>query len=219
MKVESKGTEQINLWGIGVTVLIVLLVAFFVDVAELKSFVASAGPFAPLAFILIKASTVVIAPLSGGPLYPIVGLLFGFWPGFLYVLIGDFLGYTIAFWLSRTFGYPLVRRMIAADERSILAKVVRHLGTTKGFVHMCLTCFALPEVIAYGAGLSKLPYLKFILILMPLSAVASAVLVSLGAVLDSAEQPLVLTLFIPLAAGVIILIGGWLFLRGVGKKD
>lgn len=214
----AKITEQLSVWGLLITIIILVLLALFVDMDSVKEYVANSGPWAPLLFIVLKASTVIIAPLSGAPLYPIVGLLFGFWPGFLYVLIGDFIGFTGAFLLARKFGYPLVRRMIDANERGLLARIVDHVGTVKGFVHMCMTCFALPELISYGTGLSKLPYRVFISILWPLSAVMSAALVLFGSFLDLNNGSLALTIGLPLVGGVVILIGGALFLRGVKDK-
>ena len=212
---KGKATEQLNLLGIFITVALLLALGFFIDVDSFKTMIIEAGPLAPLLFIVLKATTVVVAPLSGAPLYPIVGFLFGFWPGLLYVVIGDFIGITIAFTLSRLFGYPLVLKFIVGKERSILAKVVSHVGTTKGFLHMCLTCFALPEVIAYGSGLSKLPYWKFITIYAPISIAASSTGVLLGSLLDPTDLPLFVAIGLPLGGFIVVAVGMWLFLRGV----
>lgn len=216
---KGKATEQLNLIGIFATIAVLLALGLFIDVESFKEAIVSAGPLAPLLFILLKATTVVVAPLSGAPLYPIVGFLFGFWPGIAYVVAGDFIGITIAFFLSRTFGYPLVRKFIVGKERSILAKVVDHVGTTKGFLHMCLTCFALPEIIAYGSGLSKLPYWKFIAIYLPISIVASSAGVLFGSLLDPGDLPLYAAIGLPLGGFAVVAVGGWLFLRGVKDKQ
>lgn len=214
----AKPTEHLNLLGFGLTIAAILAVSFFVDVETMKEHIANAGVWAPLLFILLKASTVIVAPLSGGPLYPVVGLLFGFWPGIAYVALGDLLGMTGAFIISRRLGFPVVRKIIKKDEHGMLSKIVRHVGTTKGFIHMCITCFALPELVAYGAGLSKLPYWKFILF-WPFYTVASSLFVLFGSLLGEGDHPLLLTLAAPLVGGVIVVIGLLLFMRGVGKED
>lgn len=216
---KAKATEQLNLIGIAVTILALVLLTVFIDIKDLKDVIAASGPLAPLLFIVLKASTVVVAPLSGSPLYPLVGLLFGFWPGLLYVVIGDFIGITIAFTLSRLFGYPVVHRFIVGKERGMLAKIVRHVGTTKGFIHMCLTCFALPELIAYGAGLSTLPYWKFILIYLPISIAASSAAVLFGSLLDPSNASFFIAVGVPLAGAAVIGGGALLFFRGVKNKD
>lgn len=212
-----KPTEQLGLFGVIFTLGIIALVSFFIGMDTLKEWVLSTGPFAPLAFILLKASTVIIAPLSGGPLYPIVGAFFGFWPGILYVAIGDFLGYTGAFWISRIFGFPIVERMIAKGEHTLLKKIVAHAGTEKGFFHMILTFFAMPELICYGTGLSRFPYWKFIAILWPLSWLVSATLVFAGSALG-AGGGIIFSFAVPAVASAVIALGIWLFMRGVNEQ-
>jgi len=54
---------------------------------------------------------------------------------------------------------------------------------------------------------------------MPLSVIASSILVFFGSSLGAADHPLVLTLIIPLFGGAVMLMGGWLFIQGVRKKD
>ena len=77
--------------------LVVIGGSFLIDIEELSAFVARAGLWGPLALILLKASTIVFAPLSGSPLYPLAGALFGPWWGLLYIMLGESLGGSIAF--------------------------------------------------------------------------------------------------------------------------
>jgi uncharacterized membrane protein YdjX (TVP38/TMEM64 family) len=214
-----KPTEQLNLIGGGVVLLALVAVAFFVDIKSLQEFIEKAGVWGPLAFIVIKASTIVIAPLSGAPLYPIVGLIFGFWPGILYVALGDFLGYTIAFSISRIFGRRIVLKFLSEREEGVLSRVIEHVGSGKGFFHACLTLFGMPEALAYGAGLSSIKYSKFISILMPLSIFAASILVFFGSILEPEGESILLSLALPLLAGVAIIVGGTLFIKGVRKKE
>lgn len=220
MRIHGTATEQLNWIGIAITIVAIIALGAFIDISALKETIMNAGPLAPLLFILLKASTVVVAPLSGGPLYPIVGLVFGFWPGILYVALGDLLGITIAFWLSRIFGFPLVSKFIKSDEKSMLARIRKHVGTTKGFFQMSITCFALPELVAYASGLSKLPYWKLIAIFYPILVVVSSMGVLFGSLLDpESGSSLLITVAAGLGAGAIILVGVWFFLRGVKKME
>ncbi len=213
-----KPTEQLNFTGLIVTVLVLVAIAWFVDVSSIKDWIAKAGVWGPLIFILLKVSTIVIAPLSGSPLYPLVGLLFGFWPGVLYVEIGDFLGYTIAFSISRFFGRRMVERLIAEKEEGVLSRIVGHVSTPKGFLHASLTLFAMPELLAYGAGLSRLQYWKFITIMMPLSIIASSVLVFFGSLLNPSSASWYISLGVPALGVLAFLTGGYLFTKSVVKK-
>src|SRR3989344_1016065 len=202
---------------LAITILGLIAVAWFVDLGSVKIWVESAGVWGPLIFIILKITTIVNAPLSVAPLYPVVGILFGFWHGVLYVEIGDFLGYTIAFSISRFYGRKMVDKFISSKEESVLSSVIGHVGTPRGFLHACLTLFAMPELLAYGAGLTKLPFRNFILILMPLSIIASSILVFFGSLLNPSSSSLWIGLGIPLLGAAAILIGGTLFAKSVMK--
>lgn len=211
--------SPIQFLGIAFTLGIFIFLVFFIDTAELGEWVLQAGSWAPIVFILLKMSTIVIAPISGTLLYPLVGLLFGFWEGWLYVGIGDFLGYSTAFFISRILGQKIVLRLISQNETGMLSKIVAHMSTTKGFLYICIVFFFSPELLSYGAGLSKLPYWKFILILWSGSMLATSLLVAFGSKFSvSGNDSLLLTLGLPLVGGCVALIGGWFFLRALKKE-
>jgi len=214
-----KPTEQANFIGIGITILVLVALTFFIDLDSVKTWVEKVGMWGPLLFIVLKASTIVVAPLSGSALYPLVGLLFGFWPGVLYVEIGDFLGYTISFFISRIFGQKIVLKILSNKEGGLLSRIIEHVSTPKGFFQACLTLFAMPELLSYGAGLSRLPYLKFILIITPLSIVASSILVFFGSILNITNGSLLITLGIPILGAIVVIGGGTIFIRSVNKKN
>lgn len=209
--------EQFNITGIIVTLAVLFGLAFFIDFSNVKDWVVNAGVWGPLVFILLKISTIIIAPLTGTPLYLLVGLFFGFWPGILYIAIADFIGYTVSFSISRFFGQKAVMHFISQKEGGILHRIVTHVSTPKGFFHAYLTLFAMPELLSYGAGLTVLPYRKFISILWPLSLVLSSVLVLFGSVLDISKNGGLIAFVIPAIGFVIFLCGGWLFLKSVKK--
>lgn len=215
---KSKPTGEINLVGIGLTILVIVLLAIVVDISSLKVWVEKAGVWGPLVFILLKISTIVIAPLSGSPLYPLVGLIFGFWPGILYVAMGDFLGYTIAFYISRIFGKNIVLKLISNSEESVLMRIVNHISSVRGFAQACLTCFALPEILAYGAGLSRLPYYKFISILWPFFTMVASILVFIGSILEPSGKTIFIGFVIPIIGACAMLVGGFFFMRDVNKN-
>ena len=208
-----------NLMGIGLTILVIVAVAYFIDLSSLRTWVEKAGMWGPFVFILLKISTIVVAPLSGSPLYPLVGLIFGFWPGILYVVIGDFLGYTITFYISRIFGKKIVMKLLSNKEEGLVARVVDHISDAKGFFQACLTLFAVPEVLSYGAGLSHLKYAKFINIIMPFNIIAASVLVFFGSILKPNSESIFVALVIPVIGAIAVIVGGFLFMRGVKKKE
>ncbi|HEY0908210.1 MAG TPA: VTT domain-containing protein [Candidatus Paceibacterota bacterium] len=215
---DKKPSEQFNFIGAGIMLAALIALSFIVDVDTLKAWIIDAGVWAPVVFILLKISTVVIAPLSGSPLYPLIGLLFGFWPGLFYVALGDFIAYTLTFYISRIFGQKIVMKMISKKEEGLLAKIVEHIGTGKGFFHACLTCFALPELLSYGAGLSRIRYVTFILILWPAATVATGVLVLFGSSLSGSEKSLLISAGLPIVGAVAMLVGGSFFVKAIKRK-
>lgn len=208
-----------NLVGIGITILVIVAIAYFVDISSLRTYVETAGVWGPIIYILLKVSTIVIAPLSGSPLYPLAGLIFGFWPGILYIVIGDFLGNSTAFFISRIFGQKIVFKLLSGKEESLVARIVDHISDAKGFFQATLTLFALPEVLSYGAGLSRLSYFKFIGILLPFGITVSSILVFFGSILKPDSSSLLVALIIPVLGAVIIIVGGYLFMRAVKKNS
>ena len=212
-----KPTEQTNFMGAGLTILAIILLALLVDIESLKIWVERAGVWGPLVFMLLKISSIVIAPLSGSYLYPMVGLLFGFWPGILYVALADFLGYTIAFYVSRLLGRGVVLKLISNKDEGIVNRIINHISETKGFVHVCLIFFALPDVLSYAAGLSRISYIKFISILWPFFTAVTAILVLFGSILEPRSESLLIGLAIPVAGAFAMLIGGFLFMREIKK--
>ena len=217
MKEQEKPTEQFNVLNLIIVFALIIGVSFLIDIGKLKQFIVTAGVWAPVIFVLLKVSTIIIAPLSGSPLYPLVGLFFGFWPGVLYVALGDFLGYSAAFFISKIFGQKVVAKLISKNENGLMARMVEKIGTGKGFFQACLTCFALPELLAYAAGLSKLPYWKFILILWPASTLATSTLVFLGASVDMTNNSLLVSLLVPVVGTLCVVIGGFFFIKGLKK--
>ena len=214
----TESTEQMNFIGIGLTILVIVILAFFIDMGSLRVWVEKVGIWGPIVFILLKISTVVVAPLSGSPLYPLAGLIFGFWPGILYIAIGDFIAHTSTFYISRIFGQKIVLKLLSDTEEGILARIVNHISDTRGFFHACLTFFAIPEVLSYGAGLSRLSYLKFIGILMPLLIMVASILVFFGSILKPDSESIFVALIIPVLGVLAVIIGGTLFMKSIRKK-
>jgi uncharacterized membrane protein YdjX (TVP38/TMEM64 family) len=74
-----------------ISLLSVLAMQAFGGAEKIRVLVAGSGLWAPVVFMALKASTYVIAPLSGTPMKLAGGALFGVWEGLLYTTIGDLL--------------------------------------------------------------------------------------------------------------------------------
>ncbi len=156
-----------------------LFVSKFLGADTLRAWVEAAGVWAPVAFVLAKASTIVIAPLAGSFLYPLGGASFGLTNGIALAALGDALGSSIAFFISRKFGRPLAEKFLGG-ESGMLAQVLAMMGTVRGFFVTRLILITAHDLLAYAAGLTKLPYLPFILIQVGISLIPTAILTGLG---------------------------------------
>lgn len=214
-KLFAKAFERADVISLVVAIIALAVLSLFVDVDTLKVWVVGAGIWAPVVFVVVKVLTIVVAPLSGSPLYPLAGLLFGLVPGILLIAIGDFLGYSISFWISRRFGRPVVLKFLSAKEESVLPKIIEYAGTTRGMLHLCFTFFNLSEVISYGAGLGPIRYAKFIAILLPFSMAGASLLVAFGAALDVGGGSLGFLMLIPLFSLIAGGLGFFFFARRV----
>ncbi len=123
---------------------------------KIRYFVASFGPLAPLAFIGLQITQVLISPLPGEATGFIGGYLFGAVPGFIYSTIGLTLGSWLAFTISRMFA-PLVQRRFAATKLyKKFNLVVEHRGMMIAFIFFLLPGFP-KDYLCYLLGLSLMP--------------------------------------------------------------
>jgi uncharacterized membrane protein YdjX (TVP38/TMEM64 family) len=180
-------------------------------ITNVQESIQSAGIWAPLLLILAKASTIIIAPLGGSPLYPLAGALFGFWEGSAYLIAGDVLGGVTAFFISRMFGRTLVEKMIGGDEK-FLSRALKMMSTVKGFL-IARICFApLPEVVAYGAGLTRINFFVFLVIYVVIGIPPILLLAGLGSVLTLGTWWL---LPLALLVGIVVLPVGFFIFRSM----
>lgn len=183
----------------------------YFGITEVQDTIERAGIWAPLVLVLAKASTVVIAPLGGSPLYPLAGALFGLWQGTALLLLGDALGGIVAFYLSRIFGRHLVEQMIG-DDQKFLPRALKMMGTVKGFLVARVCFMPMPEVVAYGAGLTRINFLPFILIYVPVGIPITLALAGLGSVLVSGAWWVLPFVFV---AAMILIPAGFLLFRAM----
>lgn len=131
---------------------------------ELESQVASFGMLAPLLIVVLKMATLVIAPLGGTPIYVLSGALFGSIKGFAIALLGDILGSSVCFLISRRYGSSVLNFFAGAQNVEKVLKTVNIISTTKSFIKARLGFMSMPELLAYAAGLSKINFWTFTLI-------------------------------------------------------
>ncbi len=195
--------------------------SFFLDLNAFKDYIASAGIWAPILYILAKTSTVVFAPLSGTALYVFSVPLFGFWHGILYSFIGDLIGAIITFYISRFFGRPIVSYFAGKKNMEYIENTLVLMATPKGFISMRLAALSMPEIASYAAGLTSINFTFFIIVHMAVSVVPILTISSLGLFFIEEIPAWMITLGIITAVGVTIgsLAIFAFMLRHVSKKN
>lgn len=156
------------------------IVSFFIDIEYVKENIQTAGPLAPIVYMLIKSLTVIFAPLSGSALYILSVPVFGFWYGLLYSFLGDLLGAIVTFYIGRIFGRPVVQYFAGKKNMIYIEKSLDLVSTIKGFIIFRLGTFTMPEIGSYAAGLSNIKFIPFIIIHMAIDLAPIITMTSLG---------------------------------------
>lgn len=138
-------------------------IRFFSSKTRVTHFVASFGPYAPLTFIGLQVMQVLIAPIPGELTGFIGGYLFGVEDGFIYSTIGLTAGSWLAFWISRGFGMPLVRRFVGGEIMDKFDYLMEHKGAFFSFIFFLIP--GLPkDYFCYLLGLSPMHIVTFLII-------------------------------------------------------
>lgn len=134
---------------------------FLSDPAALRAWVEGFGVWAPVAFVVLQALQVVVAPIPGQVTVALGGYLFGPLHGFVYSLVGATVGSAVAIWLSRRFGRCYVERIVTP------AAIERFDGFTRENALVGLFVgFLVPgipdDVLCFLAGLTEVPPWKLL---------------------------------------------------------
>jgi uncharacterized membrane protein YdjX (TVP38/TMEM64 family) len=207
---------QENIAGIFIILFLILSALLFLDIENIQEQILNSGIWGPIILIFIKIITVVFAPLSGAALYPLSGAIFGFWLGLLYVVIGDTIGFVIAFYISRIFGQKSVERFLNKKDLPTVNKIIKVVETTPGLIFARICFIAMPEIFAYAVGLTKTKFSRFFIVNFIIEIFPVAFLVWGGDYVSLLKNPLFMFLFIILGA-VFVFIGGYVFYQ-ISKK-
>jgi uncharacterized membrane protein YdjX (TVP38/TMEM64 family) len=89
--------------------------SFFQNQETIRNFVQQFGILAPIVFILLQITQVIITPFSHYAVSLAGGFIFGTWYGFLYNWIGRIIGTAIAFFLGRYFGRKIIKKLVKPE--------------------------------------------------------------------------------------------------------
>lgn len=190
-----------------------------IGVENIQSKVEAAGLWGPLLFILIKSSTIIIAPLGGNPLYLIAQPLFGYTRGAIYLFIGDIIGYTVVFYLSRIFGRNVIKKLLSDKQLAYVEKFLTKVGTWQGLSLARIIFFGFADLVSYTAGLTPIPFWQYILVTIPVILVLIAFYMAVGVTFITGQSSFAIIVLIFAAFPFIFLLFKYLLSKKRRVQD
>lgn len=135
------------------------------DPVRVRSRLDALGVGAPIAFILLLAIQVVVAPIPGQLLAGVGGYLFGPGLGVVYTMAGVVLGSSAVFVATRHWGRPFVKRVLDPATRERFDGFVQEYGEVGLFVAFLLPAFP-DDALCLLAGLTTIRYRRFLVLLV-----------------------------------------------------
>lgn len=133
--------------------------------AWLQTRLAAFGPWAPVVFVALQATQVVVAPVPGQLLASVGGYLFGPLRGAAYTLVGVVVGSLVVFGGARRYGRPFVARLVTADTLDRFDSFVDRYGAAGLFAVFLLPTFP-DDALCVIAGLSPIRPRTFLVLLV-----------------------------------------------------
>lgn len=152
--------------------------SFDLDPATVETWVARAGPWGPLAIVILMTVAVVASPVPSAPVALASGAAYGHYAGTLYVALGSEIGALVAFLIARGFGREPVERLLG-DKADYGLLGSQNALTLTVFLSRLLP-FVSFDAMSYAAGLSRLHFWRFTLATMAGILPASFVLAHFG---------------------------------------
>ena len=155
----------------------------FRDIDRLQAFIQRCGVWAPLVFVLMQVTQILLAFIPGGLLLSGGVAAFGPWLGLLYNMAGTLLGSALNFAIAKRWGRPLAKRLMPEKTWN---KYVGWLDENQTrfqrfFAVAILLPFFPDDALCLVAGLTQLRWKAFLLILLlKLPSVAAYSLAYLG---------------------------------------
>jgi uncharacterized membrane protein YdjX (TVP38/TMEM64 family) len=171
--------KKVVAWLLGILAVVIILVGLyfifqpdlgnfwriFTSFEAFREFVSSFGIFAPLIFFLIQVFQVVFSFIPGNVTAIAGGLLFGFLPGFFLSFFGLVVGSILAFFLARWLGQKFVVKIVGQKNFDKYSEKL----SNRYFLILAIL-FLIPftpdDVVCFLAGLTRVPFLYFLVLLL-----------------------------------------------------
>ncbi|MEM9152926.1 MAG: VTT domain-containing protein [Cyanobacteria bacterium P01_F01_bin.3] len=181
---------------IAATFILLAILLHKYGMAQLRTYVDQMGVWAPLGLFVLRFSSVVIPALPGTAYSFAAGSLLGFQEGLIVVCLSDFLSCSLSFWLSRRYGRGLVSRLVGKRFMDRVDRLSQRHLERNFFLMTAFMMTSFFDFVAYGVGLARAPWHKFLPALAVSIAISNPPIVALGAsVLEGGTKLLFIALF------------------------
>lgn len=158
----------------------ILAILKYVELDQLRAIVSKGGLWSPLVYVIIKIITYVIAPLSGAPLLVASGTVFGTIEGTIYSLCGDTIGASLNYWISKSFGRPIMIKFIGTKGIAKVDSFIHKIGGWRTLLFFRLFLFYIYDFVSYSVGLTQINFRLFLIISFFGGIIPTLLNVSLG---------------------------------------
>ena len=140
------------------------MVNFIKDPETLSAWIAEAGIWGPIVFMLLNTAQVLLAIIPGGPFEVAAGALFGPWIGTLMCDVAMTTGGMITFLFVRKFGMKFIELFV--DRKEI--ESVKFLHSNEKSTTLLFLFFLLPgtpkDLMCYVVGLTDIKWFTWLII-------------------------------------------------------
>lgn len=140
------------------------VIILFTDLQQLRTLVLGYGNLAPLVFIVLQVTQVVISFIPGEATGFLGGYVFGTFRGFFYSSIGLSLGSLMAFGLARWLGRRFVRRIVRPSLYQKFAFLEEPRGILVVFLLFLIPGFP-KDTLSYILGVTPIHLFPFFLVM------------------------------------------------------
>lgn len=130
---------------------------------EMRAYIARFAPFSHLFYFVIQLLSVVVAPIPSNVTALAGALLFGTWPAFLLTWAAVAAGSVLVFWLARALGQRFVDRLVSQKVSEKYLDIIRRKRDVFLFLAFLFPFFP-DDLICILAGLSDIPFRRFLII-------------------------------------------------------
>lgn len=187
------------------TVAILVIGELLGGTEKLQELVERAGAWAPAVYVAVKASTYIIAPLSGASVEITAGALFGVWPALFLSVTGNAIGGTVNYWVARTLGRKGIEFFAGKKALAHVDGTAERVSGWRALLVARVVLSPIYDFVSYAAGLVRIPYWQYIFITVVVGLPVTFLFPFIGHV--AAESNLAIYLVIGVAVLLVIALG------------